>query len=104
MRTIIVLKKIIAVIDATFLVAKRKSEKIQACTGFEPLTSAIPMQLSTNGANKPIGSTSLNWFVVNLVNWLVLNLVNWFVLNLVNWLVLNLERNIMIIIIFFQRV
>ena len=30
MRTGIVLKKIIAVIDATFLVAKRKSEKIQA--------------------------------------------------------------------------
>ena len=34
--------KIIAVIDATFAVVKRKPEKIQACTGFEPLTSAIP--------------------------------------------------------------
>ena len=34
--------KIIAVIDATFAVAKRKPEKIQVCTGFEPLTSAIP--------------------------------------------------------------
>ena len=34
--------KIIAVIDATFAVAKRKPEKIQPCTGFEPLTSAIP--------------------------------------------------------------
>ena len=88
MRTRIVLKKIIAVIDATFLVAKRKSEKIQACTGFEPLTSAIPMQRSTNGANETIGSRSLNWFVLNLVNWLVL----------------NLERNMMIIIIILQRV
>ena len=46
MRTKIVLKKIV-VIDATFVVSKRKSEKIQACTGFEPLTSAIPMQRST---------------------------------------------------------
>ena len=31
---------IIAVVKATFAVAKRKPEKIQACTGFEPLTSA----------------------------------------------------------------
>ena len=38
--------KIIAVIDATFAVAKRKPEKIQACTGFEPLTSAIPTALN----------------------------------------------------------
>ena len=48
MRTRIVLKKIIAVIDATFVVVKRKPEKVQACTGFEPLTSTIPMQRSTN--------------------------------------------------------
>ena len=35
--------KIIAVIYATFEVAKRKSEKkVQACTGFKPLTSVIP--------------------------------------------------------------
>ena len=39
---------IIAVIYATFAAAKRKREKIQACTGFEPLTSAIPVQRSTN--------------------------------------------------------
>ena len=32
-----------AVTDATFVVAKRKPEKIQACTGFETLTSAIPV-------------------------------------------------------------
>ena len=31
-----------------YAVAKRKPEKIQACTGFEPLTSAIPVQRSTN--------------------------------------------------------
>ena len=29
-------KKIIAVIDTTFEVVKRKPEKNQACTGFEP--------------------------------------------------------------------
>ena len=40
--------KIIAVVDATFAVAKRRPEKIQACTGFEPLTSVILVQLSTN--------------------------------------------------------
>ena len=37
---------IIAVIYATFTVAKRNLKKIQACTGFEPLTSAIPVQHS----------------------------------------------------------
>ena len=41
--------KIIAVIYATYAVAKRKPEKkIQACTGFEPLTSAIPVQRCSN--------------------------------------------------------
>ena len=35
-----------AVIDATFAFAKRKTERIQACTGFEALTSAIPVQCS----------------------------------------------------------
>ena len=39
--------KIIAVIDVTFAVAKRKPEKIQSCTGFEPLTSAILVQCRT---------------------------------------------------------
>ena len=33
-------------------------KKIQACTGFEPMTSAIPVQRSTNWANKPTGSWS----------------------------------------------
>ena len=42
-------KKIIAVIDTTYAVVKRKPEKKnQACTGFEPVTSAIPVQHSTN--------------------------------------------------------
>ena len=31
-----------------FCSCERKPEKIQACTGFEPLTSAIPVQRSTN--------------------------------------------------------
>ena len=34
-------------IYVTFAVAKRKPE-IQACRGLEPLTSAIPVQHSTN--------------------------------------------------------
>ena len=45
-------------LDATFAVAKRKPERIQACTGFEPLISAIPVQRSTNWANTPAGSCS----------------------------------------------
>ena len=53
-------KKIIAVIDATYAVAKRKTEKkIKACTGLEPLTSARPVRRSTNWANKPTGSRSI---------------------------------------------
>ena len=39
-----------------FAVAKRKPEKIPACTGFKPLTSAILVQHSINWANKPTGS------------------------------------------------
>ena len=44
----IIWRKITAVMYATFAVAKRKPEKkkIQACTGFEPLTSAMPVQRS----------------------------------------------------------
>ena len=51
----IIRKRIIAVIDANFAVGERKPEKIQACTVFEPLISAIPVQRSR----------SLNWFVIN---------------------------------------
>ena len=35
------MKEDLGVFDATSAVAKRKPEKIQACTGFEHLTSAI---------------------------------------------------------------
>ena len=45
--------------------SERRPEKIQACTGFEPMTSAIPVQCSTNWANKPTGSWSLCWFQIN---------------------------------------
>ena len=38
-------------------------KKFQACTGFEPMTSAIPVQRSTNWANKPTGSWSWWWSV-----------------------------------------
>ena len=44
---------------------KRKPEKIQACTGLQPLTCAISVQLSSSRANKQTGSTSLNWLVIN---------------------------------------
>ena len=37
-------------------------KKIQACTGFESMTSAIPVQCSTSWASKPTGSWSLCWF------------------------------------------
>ena len=33
-------------------------KKMQACTGFESITSAIPVQRSSNWANKPTGSWS----------------------------------------------
>ena len=63
----IIWKKIIAVIDATFNLQLRKEslKNNQACTGLEPLTSAILVQRSTCWAYKPSGSRSLNWFVIN---------------------------------------
>ena len=39
-------------------------KKIQVCTGFEPMTPAIPVQRSTNWTNKPTGSWW--WFQINL--------------------------------------
>ena len=39
--------------NTTSAVVKIGPEKIQACMGFEPMTSAIPVQCSTNWANKP---------------------------------------------------
>ena len=44
---------------------KESLKKVQACTGFKPLTSAKPVQRSNNLTNKPTGSRSLNWFVIN---------------------------------------
>ena len=38
------------------------SSENKACTGFEPMTSAIPVQRSTNWANKPTESWSWCWF------------------------------------------
>ena len=41
-------------------------KKIQAWTGFEPMTSAIPVQCSTDWAIKPSGSWLLCEFVIYL--------------------------------------
>ena len=41
-------------------------KKNQAHTGFEPMTSVIPLQHSTNWANNPTGSWSLCWIQINL--------------------------------------
>ena len=46
-------KKILAVIDTTFAVVKRKPEKYQACTGFEPYDL-----IDTGTALKPTDLTS----------------------------------------------
>ena len=58
----IIWKRIITVIDATFAVWKESLKKLQACTEFEPLTSAIPVLGFSSWANKPTGSRSLNLF------------------------------------------
>ena len=47
---------IIAVKNTVQAAVKLKPEKIQAETGFEPMTSATPVQCSTKSAIKPIGS------------------------------------------------
>ena len=59
-------RMIIAVIYATFRVAKRKPEKNPGLYGIlEPLTSAIAVQRSTNETNLPTRGRSLNWLVIN---------------------------------------
>ena len=45
--------------------AVTSSNENKACTGFELMTSTIPVQSSTNWANKPTGSRSLCWFQIN---------------------------------------
>ena len=46
---------------------KAWEKKIQACTGFEPMTFVIPVQCFTNWANKPTTDCSsyLNFFKVH---------------------------------------
>ena len=41
------------------------TKKIQACIGFEPMSSIILVQCSTNWANRPIGSWLLCWLQIN---------------------------------------
>ena len=43
-------------IDANFAVAKRKPAKIQACSGFEPLTSVIPVLRSRIELTSQLGA------------------------------------------------
>ena len=43
---------------------KKAMKKIQAWTGFEPMTSAMPVQCSTNWAIKPTGGWSYCEFVI----------------------------------------
>ena len=50
----------------TKLVVEIRPEKNQARTGFQPMTSVIPVQRSTNWAYKPTGSWSLCWIQINL--------------------------------------
>ena len=45
-------------------ISEKKAWKKEACTGFEPMTSVIPVQCSTNWANKPTGSWSPCWFQI----------------------------------------
>ena len=54
-------------------VMKLNSEN-QAWTGFEPITSALPMKWSTNWTTKPSGSLSCCEFVIN--SWMVKKRVN----------------------------
>ena len=55
------IEAILAAMNTTELVVEIRLEKIQARTGFEPMTSAIPVQRYTKRANKPTGSWSLRW-------------------------------------------
>ena len=40
-------------------------KKIEACTGFKPMTSAIPVQHSANCASEPTESWSICWVQIN---------------------------------------
>ena len=56
---------ILAVMNTTELIVKMRPEKIQARTGFKPITSAIPVQRSTNWINKLTRSWLLCWLQIN---------------------------------------
>ena len=57
---------ILEIMNTTELVVEIRPEKILVHMVFEPMTSAILMQCSTNWANKPTGSGSLCWIQTNL--------------------------------------
>ena len=57
-------RKILAVTKQLKQLRKESLKKIQAWTGFEPITSAMPVQCSTNWAIKPNGSWSYCEFVI----------------------------------------
>ena len=59
-------RKIIAVSTQLKQLPKESLKKIQAWTGFEPMTSAMPVQCCTNWAIKPTGSWSYCEFVIHL--------------------------------------
>ena len=51
------MKATFAVMKTTWAVMKiRPEKKIQACTGFEYMTTALLVQRSTNWADQPTGS------------------------------------------------
>ena len=45
-----------------------RSSENKALKNFEPMTSAILVQYSTKWANKPTGSWSLCWFLINPIS------------------------------------
>ena len=53
---------VIAVNFPIYAIGKNKPEKIRASTGFEPVTSAIPVRCSTNLAMKPHIRSEVNLF------------------------------------------
>ena len=50
-----------SVMNTSEVVVKIGPEKIQACMGFEPMTSVIVVQCTTNWADKSTGTWSLCW-------------------------------------------
>ena len=56
-------KKILAVINATYAVAKESLKK-SGLPGFEPRPLRYRWSALTNWANKPTGSWSINWMVI----------------------------------------